>query len=185
MRKTSGTAVVALPLLLIAAAPAPAPQTGPASDSGLIVNRVSGKCIDVRGTPGVANGAQVQLWDCEYSGEVDGTPSDQYWTFTRSGFIRNAVSGKCLDVPGSPGTTNGLRLILWDCERVSGDANGAPTDQRWERRPDGTIRNLLSGKCIDVMGTPGTANGSPIQLWDCEETGRTQNGEPTDQRWYS
>jgi hypothetical protein len=46
-----------------------------------IVNRLSGKCIDVSGAPGNANHLPVQLWSCEWSGfnEINGSPTDQQW----------------------------------------------------------------------------------------------------------
>ncbi len=40
------------------------------------------------------------------------------------------------------------------------------------------IVNQLSGKCIDAKGRPGTANETPLQLWDCE-----YNDPSTDQKW--
>ncbi|MCT7958476.1 hypothetical protein, partial [Laspinema palackyanum] len=47
-------------------------------------------------------------------------------------FIVNSLSGKCIDVAGAPGNTNGAALQLWDCETSgrNGD-NGSQTDQRW------------------------------------------------------
>jgi len=46
------------------------------------------------------------------------------------------------------------------------------------------IANSLSGKCIDVAGAPGRTNGAPLQLWDCERSGRNaDNGSLTDQKW--
>ncbi|PSB34766.1 RICIN domain-containing protein [Chlorogloea sp. CCALA 695] len=40
------------------------------------------------------------------------------------------------------------------------------------------VRNLLSKKCLDVSGYPGTANGTPLILYDCETS-----DPDTDQRW--
>ncbi|WP_368009438.1 ricin-type beta-trefoil lectin domain protein, partial [Laspinema palackyanum] len=54
---------------------------------------------------------------------------------------------------------------------------------RWSLTRDGFIRNTLSGKCIDVSDVSGTANGTQLQLWDCQTSGRNPNGSPTDQRW--
>lgn len=93
-------------------------------------------------------------------------------------FIVNQLSGRCIDVAGAPGTENGAQLQLWDCESSGRNPNGTPTDQLWEFLPDGFIRNSLSGRCIDVAGAPGTRNGAPIQLFDCEVAG----GE-SDQYW--
>lgn len=100
-------------------------------------------------------------------------------------FIVNLQSGKCIDVAGAPGRTNGAKLEQWDCE-LSGlnPDNNSPSDQRWIFTSDGFIRNTLSGKCIDVVGAPGRANGSLLQLWDCELSGKNRdNGSPSDQKW--
>lgn len=156
---------------------------------GFIKNTLSGKCIDGNGIPATANGAQLQLWDCEISGfhATDHTITDQKWQLTQTGFIVNMLSGKCIDVDGAPATANGARLQLWDCEFSGFNAsNNSPTDQRWEVTAEGFIKNTLSGKCIDVNGSPGTANGVQLQLWDCEYTGFNANDHtPTDQRWES
>jgi hypothetical protein len=152
-----------------------------------INNYLSGKCIDVSGAPGRGNGAPLQLWDCELSGinPDNNSTTDQKWAFTNGGFIRNTLSGKCIDVSGAPGRGNGAPLQLWDCE-LSGynRDNGTATDQRWTITSNGFIRNTLSGKCIDVSGAPGQSNGARLQLWDCELSGRNRdNGSTTDQQW--
>ncbi|HLO84037.1 MAG TPA: RICIN domain-containing protein [Nostocaceae cyanobacterium] len=104
---------------------------------------------------------------------------------SRSSFVVNLLSGKCIDVAGAPGRTNGAQLLLWDCELSGRNAdNGTATDQKWIITRDGFIRNQLSGKCIDVAGAPGRTNGAQLQLWDCELSGRNaDNGTATDQRW--
>jgi hypothetical protein len=96
-------------------------------------------------------------------------------------FIVNALSGKCIDVSGAPGTKNGAKLLLWECEFSGLNAdNRSRTDQRWTLNPQGFIVNEESGKCLDVAGAPGTANGAALMLWDCETSGRVKN---TDQKW--
>ncbi len=99
---------------------------------------------------------------------------------TRSGgrFIVNQLSGRCIDVAGAPGTGNGAPIILYDCELSGRNPNGSQTDQQWTLDRSGLIRNRLSGKCIDVPGAPGTANGARLRLWECEVA-----GGPTDQLW--
>ena len=155
--------------------------------SRFISNLQSGKCIDVAGAPGSANGAKLILWDCERSGRNrdNGSPTDHIWVIDGDGFIVNQLSGKCIDVAGAPGSANGAPLQLWDCERSGRNRdNGSPTDQKWVVTNQGFIRNKLSGKCIDVSGAPGSANGAQLQLWDCELSGRNRdNGSTTDQRW--
>jgi len=142
---------------------------------GTVVNRLSGMCIDAKGSPAVDNEAPLQLWDCEDGWSPNQT--DQRWGMTSDGFIQNALSGKCIDVKGSPAVDNGSPLQLWDCEFGS---SSTQTDQTWELTADGFIRNQLSGKCIDVMGLPGVDNEAVLQLWDCEFS---QPAAATDQRW--
>ncbi len=152
-----------------------------------IGNQLSGKCIDVSGEPGEINSAPLLLWDCETSGRNarNGSPTDQRWVMVDGGFIKNTLSGKCIDVSGAPGEHNGTPLILWECETSGRNAdNGSPTDQRWEFTSEGFIRNKLSGKCIDVSGAPGDTNSAHLLLWDCETSGHNaENGSPTDQMW--
>lgn len=144
-----------------------------------IVNQLSGRCLDVSGAPGTANGAPITLYDCERNRRnPNGSRTDQLWEFTPQGFIRNTLSGRCLDVSGAPGVANGAPLILYDCEFSGRNPNGSQTDQQWTLDRSGLIRNRLSGKCIDVPGAPGSANGARLRLWDCEVA-----GGPTDQLW--
>jgi len=141
----------------------------------LIRNQLSGKCLDVSGYPGTANGTPLILYDCETADPN----TDQRWTMTSTGFIQNQLSGKCIDVAGVPGQENGTQLILYDCE--TSDPN---TDQRWRMTSTGFIQNQLSGKCIDVAGAPGQENGAQLILYDCETSGRNgDNGSVTDQQW--
>lgn len=126
---------------------------------GFIKNNVYGKCIDVSGAPGTATGSPLLLWDCELSGfnADNGSPTDQKWTITADGFIRNALSGKCIDVSGAPGTTNGSRLLLWDCEYSA----MAQTDHRW---------NWSSGAfAIDTTTVPSADLNGP--WWNANESG--------------
>jgi hypothetical protein len=163
-------------------------QESKAQETGRFINNfLSGKCIDIAGAPGRSNSAPLQLWDCELTGvnPDNNSITDQRWVLTSGGFIRNTLSGKCIDVAGAPGRNNGAPLQLWDCE-LSGRnrENGSTTDQRWTITGNGFIRNRLSGKCIDVAGAPGQTNGARLQLWDCELSGRNrENGSDTDQQW--
>lgn len=162
----------------------PEPAGAQSARGGFFIrNLESGKCIDVVGTPGRNNGAPLALHDCEYSGFFNGTPTDQRWYMSDEGFIVNQLSRKCIDVGGSPGTENGATLNLWTCERSGFTSNGEPTDQLWNFY-EGFFINQLSGRCIDVVGTPGTENGSPLALHDCEFSGfDLPTGSPTDHEW--
>ncbi|MCT7969989.1 RICIN domain-containing protein, partial [Laspinema sp. D1] len=107
-----------------------------------------------------------------------GFPSNRTSPNSNGKFIVNTLSGKCIDVAGAPGTANGSQLLLWDCETSGRNRdNDSQTDQRWSLTRDGFIRNTLSGKCIDVAGAPGIANGSQLLLWDCETSGRNRDND--------
>ena len=149
-----------------------------------IINQLSNRCLDVAGDPGIANGTALTLADCELSGFTrSGRTTDQKWEFLPGGFIRNVLSNKCIDVAGAPGTANGLPLQLFNFELSGVSVNGNTTDQRWEYIGAGFIRNVLSNRCIDVAGAPGTANGLPLGIFNCELSGVSVNGKITDQRW--
>ena len=160
-------------------------QNAIAQVGGMFIrNELSNKCIDVSGDPGTVNSTPLLLFDCELSGfNGSGRITDQQWEFIRGGFIRNKLSNKCIDVQGQPGTVNGARLQLFDCELSGFSSSGATTDQRWEYIGAGFLRNGLSNKCIDVQGQPGTVNGTQLQLFDCEISGFSSSGSTSDQRW--
>ncbi|MFF0307867.1 glycoside hydrolase family 27 protein [Streptosporangium sp. NPDC004379] len=123
---------------------------------GTIRGVASGRCLDVNGVS-QANGAQVQIWDC--NGQ-----SNQQWAATGSGELR-VYGNKCLDVNGA-GTADGTGVIIWDC---NGQSN-----QKWRFNSDGTITAVGANKCLDVSNN-GTANGTKAQIWSC-------NGQ-NNQKW--
>lgn len=142
---------------------------GKAEAQRLIVNQLSGKCLDVPGISNYTPGTPLQLFDCEYNGtDFSGKPSDQYWFFGGQGPIRNRLSGLCIDISGAH---PGAQITIAVC-------NPANPAQIWFVRQDGFIQNQATGKCIDVAGYPGVATGTPLTHADCEF------GHPqTDQRW--
>jgi hypothetical protein len=110
------------------------------------------KCIDISGSS-AANGAKVQLWDCN---RADSQNFTQGFDGSRlDGTLR--VLGKCLDVSNS-GTANGTKVQLWDC-----NGTGA---QKWVIQSDGSLKNPNSGRCMDAQGAS-TANGTQIEIYDC------------------
>lgn len=72
--------------------------------------------------------------------------------------LKDARSGKCLDLPSSGSPANGTKLLIWDCH--GGD------NQQWSY--DAVTKQLRSrlGKCLDVPGG-NVSNNSPLQVWDC------------------
>ena len=65
-----------------------------------------GRCLDIEGN-GTANGAKVELWDCNGVG-------GQKWVQQPDGSLLNPQSGLCLDDPGD-NTSNGIRLQIYTC----------------------------------------------------------------------
>jgi hypothetical protein len=104
----------------------------------------------------------------------------------RALLYKNSLSGACIDVIGAPGTAEGTRLQTYPCETSGYDAWGGPSDQFWQWNvTTGRIRNNVSPNlCLDVQGTPGTANGSPLQLSTCEPE-RDSLDNYSDQVWYA
>ncbi|MFF4341174.1 arabinofuranosidase catalytic domain-containing protein [Kitasatospora sp. NPDC001540] len=108
-----------------------------------------GQCVDVAADDSGANGAAVQLWNCQTYAE------DQHWTHNADGSL--GTIGRCLDATGN-GTANGTLLQLWDC-----NGGGA---QKWIQQGDGSLLNPQSGRCVDAP-SGNSANGTRLQLWDC------------------
>ncbi|MDX3851881.1 ricin-type beta-trefoil lectin domain protein [Streptomyces sp. AK02-01A] len=125
--------------------------TGSGGDGGTgktgQITGLGGKCVDVASASS-ANGAAVQLYDCNGSGA-------QQWTVSTDGSIR--ALGKCLDLTAA-GTANGTKAQLYDC-----NGTGA---QQWQKGAGNTLVNPVSGKCLDVTDKS-TANGARLQIWTC------------------
>ncbi|MFI5911414.1 arabinofuranosidase catalytic domain-containing protein [Dactylosporangium sp. NPDC051541] len=68
--------------------------------------RTLGRCLDVV-AGSTANGAKVQLYDCNGGGA-------QNWAPQSDGTVRNPASGRCLDASGGV-AVNGIRLQIADC----------------------------------------------------------------------
>jgi peptidoglycan/xylan/chitin deacetylase (PgdA/CDA1 family) len=105
----------------------------------------SSKCL---AAPTNANGASVQIQDC------DGSAS-QSWT--RSGSIWQIYSNKCLDVTGGS-TANGNKMQIWTC------SSGNPNQQF--TRFGNTIQWTGRGECLDLTNGVLT-NGNVVQMWSC------------------
>ncbi|WP_173085844.1 RICIN domain-containing protein [Phytohabitans rumicis] len=140
------------------------PPTPPAPTYYRVVNRNSGRVMDVVGAS-TANNAEVKQYAWNGGG-------NQMWVFedAGSGYVRlvNAGSGKCLDVAGAA-TADGANIIQYTC--------GSATNQQWQWRATGSYFQLVarhSGKCLDVVGA-GTADGVDITQYTC--------GSGTNQQW--
>ncbi|MEU0884377.1 ricin-type beta-trefoil lectin domain protein [Lentzea sp. NPDC005914] len=114
--------------------------------SGFLVG-IGGKCADVAGED-PAN-VTVWLWEC-YG------PVGETYVGLDDGTVR--AIGVCTDV-GALGNGTGVGVV---------NCHGG-LSQQWSIRPDGTLVNIESNRCMDVEAG-NTANGTKIQLWDCVGT---------------
>lgn len=145
----------------------PNPAQIGSDNSGYIVNKLSGLCLEPVPGDGYYNGNYIQVGECKgYDA--------QYWELTPSYQLYHPESEKCLDTIGDPGTANGSLLQLYDCQEISVNPH-----QVWRYSSDGYLRNQRSGRCIDVPGASNKTSGSILQIWDCE----TKSTSTTDQRW--
>ena len=136
--------------------PTPTPTPAPGSGSGYykIVNRNSGKALDISGAITTNGGVAIQ-WP--YSGS-----NNQQWqkVSVNGGYkLVSRNSGKVLDDPGGSKTTK-TQLDQWD------DTNGS--NQWWNLVSAGNgyyyLVNQSSGLYADVSGAS-TADGTAVILW--------------------
>ncbi|MER6302978.1 ricin-type beta-trefoil lectin domain protein [Kitasatospora sp. NPDC001539] len=124
--------------------------------SGAIVLSTSGQCLEVpNGAAG--NGARLQPAPCTGA-------ANQQWT--RGDDLTLRLLGYCLDNPWGQ-VDNATPLTLWGC-------NGGD-NQQWEVRPDNTVMNRHSGKCLDADkgASIWVCWAGPNQIWDVQTAGTT------------
>jgi non-reducing end alpha-L-arabinofuranosidase len=119
---------------------------------GSLRNPQSGRCLDSPGGA-TANGTRLQIWDC------NGTAAQKF--SVNGGGTIIGPGGRCVDVLGDDTGGNGAGVNLWHCQSYA-------VDQHWYHNPDGSLRTL--GRCLDINGN-GTAQGTPVELWDCNGVG--------------
>ena len=130
----------------------------------VIVNALSGKCVDVAGAS-TADGGNIQQATCN-------TNLAQVFdvTQTSSGVYKllNVGSGKAIDVSGSS-TADGANVQQWN-------DNGTNAQRFRIGRTQGnrfTLTNANSGKCVDVAAAS-LNDGANIQQYACNGTGAQQ-----------
>ncbi|WP_246038188.1 RICIN domain-containing protein [Saccharothrix texasensis] len=130
------------------------PATSPPTGWHRLVNRASGKALDVAGAS-VADGAEVVQWSATGS-------LNQQWRFlpNADGSCRLAArhSGRLLDSPGGSG--QGARLDQWQ---------DTGSDNQWWRLVDAgggyhRVVNVRTGLCVDVEGGS-SADGARVVQW--------------------
>lgn len=151
--------------------PALAALTGPASLSStlpagryVIVNALSGKCVDVAGAS-TADGGNIQQATCN-------TNMAQVFDVSQPSpgvyMLRNVGSGKVVDVAGAA-LGDGANVQQWS-------DNGSNAQRFRAKRVLGnryTLSNVNSGKCVDVAGAS-LADGANIQQHSCNDSGAQQ-----------
>ncbi|MFD7729465.1 arabinofuranosidase catalytic domain-containing protein [Kitasatospora phosalacinea] len=99
------------------------------------------------------NAVQSNVTSVGYNGRTD-LPNGPQGTVTGPG-------GQCADVAADDTGTNGTGVQLWNCQTYA-------EDQHWTHNVDGSLTTL--GRCLDATGN-GTANGTLLELWDCNGGG--------------
>ena len=152
--------VLAGSLFAIAQAPAASAATIDTNASYVLVNRNSGKALDVYNLA-TTDGARITQW-----ARNDG--AQQQWQFVDSGGgfyrLRSKLSGKVLDVSGRS-TADGAAVVQWS------DNNG--TNQQFSVQDvDGYIQliNRNSGKALEVQGASTADGGNIVQYADWNGT---------------
>ena len=144
------------PMRLGATAPGPAGETAATPTAYRLVNRNSGKCLDVAGGT-TADGTDVRQWTCTGA-------APQHWRIEDRGDdtsrLVNVATGKVLDLADcSPADGADLRQWSWldnTCQRfrLIHSATGG-----WVR-----LVSAATGKVADVTDC-GTADGTDVRQW--------------------
>ncbi|RKI00307.1 RICIN domain-containing protein, partial [Corallococcus sp. AB038B] len=160
-----GTAMHSRGKLLTAAVVANG-YTGGGTGAYRLVNKASGRCVDING-PSTADGATIHQWACH-------TGTSQQWSMeaTDSGYYRfvSRYSGKALDVR-EVSTADGAGLQQW--------SYGGGSNQQFKPVDLGNgyvrLEARHSGKVLDVTGCQqGSGDGTLLQQWtwsnnDCQQ----------------
>ncbi|MEV8567474.1 arabinofuranosidase catalytic domain-containing protein [Streptomyces sp. NPDC051322] len=104
-------------------------------------------------TDAAENAVQANIVSVGYSGETD-VPNGPQGTITGPG-------GQCVDVAADDTGVNRAAVQLWNCQSYA-------EDQYWTHHANGSLSTI--GRCLDIIGN-GTANGTQVELWDCNGVG--------------
>jgi non-reducing end alpha-L-arabinofuranosidase len=104
-------------------------------------------------TDAAENAVQANVVSVGYSGETN-VPNGPQGTITGPG-------GQCVDVAADDTGVDGAAVQLWNCQSYA-------EDQFWTHHTDESLSTI--GRCLDINGN-GTANGTQVELWDCNGVG--------------
>ncbi|GAA2616091.1 arabinofuranosidase catalytic domain-containing protein [Paractinoplanes durhamensis] len=119
---------------------------------GSLKNPQSGRCVDSP-NGSTANGVRLQIWDC------NGAAAQKF--AVNGGGAVTGPGSKCVDVAADDTGGNLAAVQLWDCQSYA-------ADQHWAQQSNGALKTL--GRCLDINGN-GTANGTQVELYDCNGVG--------------
>ncbi|MEV0998079.1 family 43 glycosylhydrolase [Nonomuraea sp. NPDC050202] len=153
---SDGTPNFGAPVATGVSLPAPAGETAATPAAYTLVNRNSGKCLEVSGGSGT-DGANIQQWACNGGGNQRWRIEDQADDTSR---LVNVATGKVADVADCA-AADGTDIRQWSwldntCQRfrLVYTASGG-----WVR-----IVNAATGKVADVADC-GTADGTDVRQW--------------------
>jgi len=160
-----GTPNFGTPVALGVTMDGPAGEAAATPTAYTIVNRNSGKCLDLAGSS-TADGANIQQWACHGG-------SNQRWRIEDQGDdtsrLVNVATGKVADVANCA-SADGTDIRQWSwlnntCQRfrLILSASGG-----WVR-----LTNAATGKVADVANC-GTADGTDVRLWSWLNNGCQQ-----------
>ncbi|GAA3463798.1 poly(3-hydroxybutyrate) depolymerase [Saccharothrix longispora] len=156
---TAAAAAVLLAAGAMTAVDAP-PAAAATVDTGawyVLVNRTSGKALDLSGSS-TADGARITQW-------MRHDAANQQWQFQDSGGgyyrVKSRHSGKVLDVPGSS-TADGAAIQQW------ADHGGTNQQFRLADSDGGHVRLIArhSNKAVEVQGSSTADNANVVQYAD-------------------
>ncbi|NDZ79350.1 alpha-L-arabinofuranosidase [Streptomyces sp. SID10853] len=104
-------------------------------------------------TDAAEDAVQANVVAAGYSGQTN-VPNGPQGTITGPG-------GQCVDVAADDTGVNGAAVQLWNCQSYA-------EDQYWTHHSNGSLSTI--GRCLDIEGN-GTANGTLVELWDCNGVG--------------
>lgn len=88
---------------------------------------------------------------------------EQSWELRPDGTIRSKLSGLCMNLKHEEGNRDHPTVVLDVC------TTNPVTTLTMEKMGDDFVRSTRNGKCLDVRGKPGTAVGSTLTVYSCED----------------
>jgi hypothetical protein len=107
-------------------------------------------------TDAAENSVQANVVSVGYSGETN-VPNGPQGTITLPG-------GQCVDVAGDDTGADKTVVDLWGCQSYA-------EDEHWTHNANNSLSTI--GRCLNIDGN-GTANGTKVELYDCNGVGGQQ-----------